>query len=159
VGLVHRDGDGRHGQIGLPLLVEGQHLPDVHAVHVVGAEDEGVVRFLVRDDVEVLVDGVGRALEPARAVAHLRRDDLHELVEERGEAPGPLHVVVERFRLVLHQHLHPQDAGVGEVGEDEVDDAVAATEGDGRLGAIPGERVEPAPLAARQDHRQDLRHP
>ena len=141
------DRDGRHGEVGLLLHVEVEHLPDVHAVDVVGAEDEDVVRLLVGDDVEVLVDGVGGALEPLGAVAHLRRDELDVLVQEGREPPGPLDVGVERLRLVLHQHLHLEDAGVDEVGEDEVDDAVAAAEGDGGLGPVPRQGIEPAPLS------------
>jgi hypothetical protein len=158
LGLFHPHRDGRHRQVGLVVDVEVEHLPHVHAVDVVGAEHEGVLGLLVGDDVEVLVDGVGRPLEPLRAVAHLGRDDLDVLVEEGREAPGPLHVGVERLRLVLHQHLHLEDVGVGEVGEDEVDDAVAATEWDRGLGTVAGERIEPPPLAAGQDHRQELRH-
>ena len=50
------------------------HLLRVHAVDVVGAEHADEVGVLVGDQVEVLVDRVGRAGEPERAAAHLRRD-------------------------------------------------------------------------------------
>ena len=70
----------------------------------------------------------------------------------------PLHVGVERLRLVLHEHLHAEQAGVGEVGEDEVDDAVATGEGDGRFGPLAGEWIEPPTFAPREDHGQRFRH-
>ena len=49
------------------------HLARVHAVDVVGAEDDDVLRALVGDQVVVLEDRVGRADEPARPEPHLRR--------------------------------------------------------------------------------------
>ena len=53
-------GDGDPGA-GLDVA---DHLAGVHAVDVVGAEDDDVGRLLVADQVEALVDGVGRAGEP-----------------------------------------------------------------------------------------------
>ena len=159
--LASSTGTGMAATVRSALLVEVEveHLPHVHPVDVVGAEDEGVLRLLVGDDVEVLVDGVGGALEPlaARSASGPGRSPTYWLRKAESRQAA-LHVGVERLRLVLHQHLDLEDAGVGEVGEDEVDDAVAAAEGDGRLGPVAGERVEPPPFAAGQDHRQELRH-
>jgi hypothetical protein len=45
------------------------HLPRVHPVDVVGTEDHDVLGLLVVDEVQRLVDGVGRAGEPLRARA------------------------------------------------------------------------------------------
>ena len=49
------------------------------------------------------------------------------------------------------------DAGVDEVREHEVDDAVAAAERDGRLGPVAGERGEPFAFAAGEDDPDDGR--
>jgi len=46
--------------------VELDHLPDVHPVDVVRAEDRTTCGSLL-DQVDVLVDGVGRALVPGLA--------------------------------------------------------------------------------------------
>ena len=139
-------------------MVEVQHLPHVHAVHVVRAEDEDVVRLLVGDDVEVLVDGVRAALVPVHAGAHLRGHRLHVVAQERRHPPRARQVVVERVALVLREHLHPVHAGVDEVRENEVDDAVPPAEGNGGLGALAGERLEPGACTTCQNHRQQLCH-
>jgi hypothetical protein len=56
--------------------VEPEHLPHVHAVDVVGPEDEDVLRVLVGDD----VSGSGRWRRPTLnhfdTVMHLRRHRL-----------------------------------------------------------------------------------
>ena len=61
VGLLDRHADRRdgHARAGGDVLLD--HLARVHAVDVVGAEDDDVLGPLVVDQVEVLVDRVGRA--------------------------------------------------------------------------------------------------
>ena len=49
------------------------HLHEVHPEHVVGAEDGDDVRLVVVDQVQRLVDGVGRAGVPVRPEPLLRR--------------------------------------------------------------------------------------
>jgi len=51
-------------------------------------------------------------------------------------------VPVEREGLVLGEDVDVAEVGVDAVGESDVDDAVHSAEGDGGLGAIPGERIE-----------------
>ena len=58
------------------------------AVDVVGAEDADDVGPLVVDQVQVLVDRVGRAGEPVRAAAHLGRHGRDVVAEQRRELPG-----------------------------------------------------------------------
>jgi hypothetical protein len=53
--------------------VEVDELVRLHAVDVVGAQHHDVVRHFIVDDVQVLVDRVGRACKPPRTFAHLRR--------------------------------------------------------------------------------------
>ena len=84
------DRDGRHGDLGPLLLVELDHAGDVHPVDVIGAEDRHQVRVGLLDQVDVLVDGVGRALIPGLVRrAHLRghRDD-EVVLEEPAELPA-----------------------------------------------------------------------
>ena len=145
----HRQaGDGGQRVLG---QVEVHHLAHVHLVDVVGAEDHDDVGAEVLDQVEVLVDGVGGAAVPAFAHAHLRRHDGHEVGVRAAGAPHVLDVLDQRLGLVLREHVHGADARVVHVGQHEVDDAVAAAEGNGGLGAVAGQGEEPFPFAASHD--------
>ena len=59
--LLDRHPDAGHGHAGSARDVLVDHLARIHPVDVVGAEDADVVRLLVVQEVEVLVDRVGRA--------------------------------------------------------------------------------------------------
>lgn len=61
-------------------------------------------------------------------------------------------IAVELQRLILGQHTHGVDAGVGAVGQGEVDNAVLSAKGDGRLGHVAGEHIQPAALTSGQEH-------
>jgi hypothetical protein len=63
--LLERHAHRRHGDLGAPLAVEGDHLAHVHAVDVVGGEYRDDVRGMGAQQVEVLVDRIRRALELA----------------------------------------------------------------------------------------------
>ena len=61
---------------------------------------------LLLDRVDVLVDGVGRALIPVLVDPLLRRHDVDELAQLAAEIALPAHVdvPVQAHRLVLRQH-------------------------------------------------------
>ena len=149
--LLDRDAQPGDRDAGAAVEVLVDHLARVDAVDVVGAEDADHVGLLVVDQVQVLVDRVGRAREPVRAAAHLRRHRRDVVAEERRELPGRRDVAVEAVALVLRQDGDPQEAAVDEVREREVDQPVVAAERNGRLGAVGRERPEPLALAARQN--------
>ena len=149
--LVRGNRDRGDGHLGAAVAVEGEHLADVHLVDVVGAEHADVGRLLVLDHVEVLEDGVGAAAEPLRAEVHRRRHGRNVVAHLRRELPAAREVLHHRARLVLGEDAHLEDARVDEVRQHEVDDAIAATEGDGRLGTIEGERREPRAFAPGHD--------
>ena len=134
------------------------HLARVHAVDVVGAEHDDVVGPLVAEQVEVLVDRVGRAGEPVRPAAHLRRHRRDVVAEQRRQPPGQRDVAVERVALVLREHDDPAEAGVDEVRQREVDQPVVAAERHGRLGAVERQRHQALALAAGEHDREDVRH-
>ena len=135
----------------------GHHLLRVHPVDVVGAEDDDVVGPLVVDEVEALVDGVGRAGEPARAEALLGRHRGDVVAEQVGHPPGLGDVPVQRVRLVLGQHDDLEVAAVDQVGQREVDHAVEPAEGHRRLGPVRRQRHEALALAAGEHDREHLR--
>ncbi len=117
----------------------------VHLVDVVAGEDEDVAGLFGADGVDVLVDGVGGALVPGLGDALHGWEDLDELAEFVGDdgAPAFADVAVEGERLVLGEDVDVTQVGVDAVGEGDVDDAVLAGKGNGRLGAIAGQREKP----------------
>ena len=137
------------------MLVD--HLARIHAVDVVGAEHADRVRALVVDEVQVLVDRVGRAREPAWPAAHLRGHGRDVVAHQRRQMPGRRDVPVEAVALVLRQNDDPAEARVDEIREREVDQPVVAAEGHRRLRPVGGQRREPLALTARQDDGEDAR--
>ena len=75
-GVPSRHRNGGDGDCGALLLVVLHHAGDVHAVDVIGAEDRHHVRVGLLDQVDVLIDGVGRSLIPG-------------LVRPSASAPAP----------------------------------------------------------------------
>jgi hypothetical protein len=123
---------------------------------VVGAHHDDDVGVLVVDEVEALEDRVGTPEVPVLADPLLRRNRSDVVAEQRRHPPRRGDVLVEAVRLVLGEHDDLEVAGVHDVGEREVDEAVGATERNGRLGAVRGQRHQPLPLATGQDDRQHL---
>ena len=158
VGLGQRGAQRRDGHGGPALDVLVDHLARVHAVDVVGAEYGHDVGALVVEQVEVLVDRVGRAREPARPAAHLRRHRRDVVAQQRRQPPGGRDVAVQRVALVLREHHDLAVAGVDQVRQREVDEPVVAPEGDGRLGAVGRQRCQALALAAGQDDPEDVGH-
>jgi hypothetical protein len=156
VGLRARPADPGHGHPGAGGDVLLDHLSGVHPINVVGSEHEDVLRRLVDHQVEVLVDGVGRAGEPPGPPPHLGRHRGDVAAEQGRQPPRPGDVEVEAVALVLGQDHDPQIAGVGHVRQGEVDDAVVPAEGHRRLRPVGGERRQALPLAAGEDHGQDV---
>ncbi len=64
---------------------------------------------------------------------------------------------VEAVALVLGEHDDLQVAGVREVRQREVDDAIGAAKGNRRFRPVVGERQEAFAFAAGEHHHQDLR--
>ena len=85
-----------------------QHLGDVHAVDVVGPEDDDVVGILVIDEVEGLEDGIGTALEPSWTEPLLgwHRGDV--VAEHGAHTPRLGDVTVQGVRFVLGEDGNPR---------------------------------------------------
>ncbi len=107
-------------------------------------------RTVVLDDVDVLVDGVGRALVPLRLGDALAgRQDVEALVALGAEeVPAALQVADQRVRLVLGRDADAADAGIERVRQREIDDARLAAEIDGGLGAPVGQLLQAAAAPA-----------
>ena len=154
--VLDGDGDCRNRKECCATQVEVNHLVDIHLVDVVAAEDGYEVRAFVRNQVDVLEDGVGGALVPVVASAHLCRHQIHVLVEARVQVPCGGDMLVQRVALELRQDLDLEDARVDEVVQNEIDDAVGSAEMHGRLGAVAGEGLQTASLSACHDHAKDV---
>ena len=154
-GLVHRHLDDRDRAGRAGLLMRAEHFIIVHFVHMVAREDEHAVGVIHLDEVHVLIDGVGRAGKPRPALprALIRGQDVHAAVDAV-QIPRltAADVAVEQQRLVLREHADGVDAGVGAVGQREVDDAVLAAERETGLGDLRREGIQPRALPAREQH-------
>jgi hypothetical protein len=105
-------------------------------------------------DIEVLVDRIGRAAVPTLVDALLGRHHVDVFAQARlEEAPAALDVADQALGLVLRQHADAAQAGVDAVAEREVDDARLSGERHGRLGAPVGELLQPGAAPAGQHQR------
>ena len=160
IDLFGRDGQRGQGDVGPGVAVLLQHQAVVHLVDVVAGEDQHVAGLLRANGVDVLVDGVGCALVPRLRDALHGRQNLNELAQLVGHhrAPALADVPVQRERLVLGQDVNVAQVGVDAVGEGDVDDAVLAGEGHGRLGAVAGQGKEPFASATCKQHPERVSH-
>ena len=151
-----RSGDRGDGDFGALLHVVFDHAGDVHAVDVIAAEDGHHVRIGLLHQVDVLINGVGRALIPGFILgAHLRGHRDHELIlQQAAELPALAEVLQQRLAAELRQHIDGIDPRVDEIAQHEVDDPVLAAKGDGRFGPFVGKRSQPRSLAAGEDDAQ-----
>jgi hypothetical protein len=78
---IDRDGHGRNSHLGAFPLVKLDHLADVHPINVVCAEDGHQMLIHMFNEVDVLIDGVGRALVPGLVNrTHLCRNRDDEMI-------------------------------------------------------------------------------
>jgi hypothetical protein len=129
------------------------HLREIHAVDVVGTDDDHDVGPLVVEQVQRLVDRVGAPEVPVLADPLLGRHRRHVVAEERRHPPRRRDVPVEAVRLVLRQHDDLEVARVHDVGQREIDQPVDAAERHRRLGTVGGQRHQPLPLTTREHDR------
>ena len=157
-GVLARHPDARDRDAGPGLDVGLHHLGGVHAIDVVGAEHDDVVRPGVVDQVHRLVDRVGAAEVPVGPAALLRRHRGDVVAEQAAQPPGQRDVPVQRVRLVLRQHGALEVPGVDQVGQGEVDEAVGPAERDRWLGAVLGEGHQAFSLASGEDDGENAWH-
>src|SRR5262245_42762861 len=144
----HRNGCDRH--LGVPPLMKLDHAGDVHRVDMVAAENGHYVGAGLFYQIDVLIDGIGSSLIPGFAVrAHLCRNGNDELIlQQTAELPALTEMLQERLAPELGQDIDGVDAGIDEIAEDEVDDAVLAAKRDRGFSALAGEWIEAGALTA-----------
>ena len=136
------------------FVVEFDHLPDVHSIDMVRAEHKDQVRLRPVDQIDILENGIGRALIPGFIRrTHLRRDRHYELMrQETAELPRVPQVLEQRLALELSEDIRGIDSGVDQIAEYKVDNPVFPAEGDSRLGPVFGQRIKAGSLSAGQHH-------
>ena len=155
VRLLERHLHAANRDVGPALLVKGDQRTVVHLVDVVPGQNQHGLGPLLVDDVEILVNRIGRAAVPELTELLLRRHDVDELAELAVQiAPAALHMLNQGLRLILRENEDLPDTGVDAVRQGKIDDPVLAAERRRRLGAVVGQLHEP--LAAPTGH--DDRH-
>ena len=119
-------------------------------------EHDDVVWLLVNEDVEILVDGVGRSRKPIGSAPHLGGNGRHIVAEQCRHPPGEGDVTIQAVALVLGQDRDPPVTAVGEVGKNEVDEAVNAAKRHRRLGPVSRQWIQPLAFTSSEDHGDDL---
>ena len=157
-GFVPGNADRRDGDFRLMLFVEGQHLSVVHRIDMVARQDEDVVVSDHFDEIQVLINSVGRAAVPVgTAVAFIRRQDICTApIGIQVPRAAVADVPVQFQRLVLGQDADGIDAGVAAVTERKVDNAVFTAEQESGLGLIFRQDAQTAPSPASQNHCQTI---
>ncbi len=158
--LFHWHLHDRNRDVGLALLVKGEHRVVVLLVDVVAGQDQQRVGAPVRHRRQVLVHRVGRALVPVAAFATEVRLQHPNAASHAVEVPRPpdANVVVQAVRAVLRQHGDAVDLRVHAVRQREVDNAVLAGKRDRRFGTLSREYTQSLPLAASQDDGGHVTH-
>ncbi len=141
----------------LGLAEKEEQLAVVGIVDVVARKDQDGFRVLLLDGVDILEHCVRGALVPVVADAALggQGDDVIAALGVE-DVPAVEDMAFEGQGFVLRQESDPAQAGVERVRQAEIDDPVGAEERNRRLGPVPGQGVEPLPLAPAEDHDQGL---
>ena len=110
--LLDRHIDNGDGGGSVHLLVVVEHGAIVHLIDVVAGEDEHIVGIIAVDEVEVLVDGIGRALVPVGGLAALIRRQHHDTAAHAVKVPrlAVADILIEHQRLILGQYADGIDA-------------------------------------------------
>ena len=142
------------------LLMKRHQLAVVHLVDVIAGKDHDILRPLFFQRVDVLVDGIGRALVPLLVDPLLRRHDVDELAQLAAQIipPAERDVAIQAHRLVLREHENAAQAAVEAIRQREIDDAIDAAKRHGRLGPIARQRPQPRSFAPGQYDRQNFLH-
>jgi hypothetical protein len=151
-GVFAGDGDSSNRDVALRRDMLVEHVAVIHAVELIAAEDDEVFKTAVEEIGEVLADGIGSALIPARVRGRLLRgEDFHEAARELIELVGRLNVAMQRDAVELREHVDAAQAGVDTVRNRDIDDAIFSAERHCGFAAVFGEWVEPSPGSAAHD--------
>ena len=140
--------------------MERHQLAVVHLVDVIAGQDDHDLGPLFFQRIDVLVNGVGRALIPLLVDPLLGRHDVDEFAQLAAKVipPAQRDVPIEAHRLVLREHHDPPHAAVETVREREVDDPVNAAKRHRRLRPVARQRPQPRALSPSQYDGKNILH-
>ena len=136
------------------FFVSSQHSGVVHTVDMVAGENEYVVGVEALNKRDVLVDGIGGAFIPlgllAAGIGGQNLGAAVGLIEPPGLAVAD--VLVQFQGLILGENSHRVNPGIDAIGQGKINDAVLTAKGNGRLGGVFRQNLQPAALASGQEH-------
>src|SRR5437764_14398297 len=136
-----------------------QHQVVIHLVDMVARQNQNVLRLLRAYGINVLINGVGGALVPLIADALHRRQHFNKFPYFAAQdVPALADVAIKGQGLILSQDVNAAQIGVDAVGKGDINDAVNAAEGHGRLGAVARERIEPLSSSSSQQNSERVFH-
>src|SRR3989475_7403980 len=126
---------------------------------MIAGEDQQVLGLFGADRVDILINRVRRPLIPLFTRPLHRRQYFDELVHLAAhDIPAFTDMTIQRESFVLRKNVIRAKMGVDEVGELDVNNAIDPAEGNGRLGAVARERIEPLAGSSRQQNSQSIFH-
>src|SRR5579859_364227 len=135
--------------IGAALLMERDHRPVVHTIDMVASKDEHIVIVRFHNEVQILVDSVGRTLIPFRILTpSIGLKQAHAALLSI-QVPGFANpnMIVQRMGAILSQNSDIRNTRVDAVAQGKINDTVFAGEGDCGFGALLREQTQALALA------------
>ena len=113
----------------------GNHRAIIHLIDMIPRQNQNILRVVIANDVQVLVDSVGSTGIPGRPDTLLGRQQLDKFTELTAQkTPAALDMLEQGVRLVLGQNTYPPNSGVHAIGERKVDDTEFSAKRDCRFG-------------------------
>jgi len=144
--------------VGTALDMLSQHHLVVHLVDVVAGEKNDEFAGMRLDDVDVLIDRIGRAEVPHRLRDALAGgEDVKTLIALGAkEVPAHLQMPDQAVGLVLRRDRDAANTRIHGIGKGKIDDARFAAKVDRGFGAPVGQLQKPAATAAGQNEGKRL---
>ena len=134
--------------------MEAQEVCVVLLADLVTGQDDDILRIVVIDKADILVNGICGALVPVGALCLLVGGQGVHTAVETVQVPGltVANVLVQLLGLVLGRDTHGVDVGVHAVGQREVHDAVLTAKGHCRFCRFLCQRIQARATSAGKDH-------
>ena len=155
---VHRK--GCNGEVSTSAAVMFNEQAVIHPVQLVTGQDQVFIDIPFLEQPLVLPYSVGSAFKPGWTVRRLLGSQhLNEsLTEGCAQVERLAEVTIERRTVELRHHVHLVDVRVDAVADGDINQSILTGQGDGRLGAHLGERVETSPGTAAENDGQNPLH-
>ncbi len=130
-----------------------QKLRIVHAINMIAAQNDDVIRADFFDRVDVLIDRVRSAEIPIVVNALFRRPDADEFAEfRRKKMPSELNVALQACRFVLRHDKDFANPAVQTVRQCEINDSETTAKRHRRFTAVSGKWFQPGSPSPGQHH-------